>query len=222
MTLLDFPGRVACTVFLGNCQFRCPYCHNFELVDGRAPAIMEEEEFFAFLEKRWGLLDGVAVTGGEPTLHRELPEFLRRVRSMGFLTKLDTNGTNPAMLREILREHLADYIAMDIKNSPEKYAVTVGLSQVDLEPVKESVELLLSGGVDFEFRTTVVAELHEAADFEKIGPWIAGAPHYFLQAFTDRDTVPYGGFHAPSKEDLLTWADIVRPYVPDTRIRGVD
>ena len=127
MTLLDFPGRVACTVFLGGCDFRCPYCHNFELVTGEAKPLMDDEELFAFLEKRHGLLDGVAITGGEPCMNPGLPDLLRRIREMGFMTKLDTNGYHPEVLEKILEEGLVDYVAMDIKNSPEKYAETVGL-----------------------------------------------------------------------------------------------
>ena len=148
MTLLDFPGRVACTVFLGGCDFRCPFCHNYELVDGSAPPIMEDSDLFAFLEKRRGLLDGVAITGGEPCLRPELPDFMRRIRDMGYGVKLDTNGTHPALLRTILEEGLADYVAMDIKNRPEKYAQTVGLPAVDLVPVRESVSLLMHGGIE--------------------------------------------------------------------------
>ena len=222
MTLLDFPGRVACTVFLGGCDFRCPYCHNFELVDGSAPAIMEEDELFAFLEKRRGLLDGVAITGGEPTLRPDLPALMRRVRGMCYAVKLDTNGGQPDRLAAILDEGLADYVSMDIKNSPGKYARTVGLERVDLEPIRRSVKLLMEGGADYEFRTTVVDELHEAADFEAIGAWIAGARRCFLQAFADRDSVPFAGLHAPSPEAMRRYADIVRRYVPDTQLRGVD
>ncbi len=222
MTLLDFPGRVACTVFLGGCDFRCPFCHNYELVDGSAPAIMEDGALFAFLEKRRGLLDGVAITGGEPCLRPDLPEFMRRIRALGYAVKLDTNGTHPALLKAILDEGLADYVAMDIKNSPEKYARTAGLETFDLAPVRESVGLLMDGAVDYEFRTTVVDELHEAADFEAIGQWIAGAKRYFLQAFTDRDSVPFGNLHAPSAEKLGEYAAIARRYVPDACLRGVD
>ena len=222
MTLLDFPGRVACTVFLGGCDFRCPFCHNFELADGTAKPVMDDAELFAFLEKRRGLLDGVAVTGGEPCLHPELPELLRRVRDMGYAVKLDTNGAHPDRLEAILREGLADYVAMDIKNSPEKYARTAGLERLDLAPVRRSVQLLMASPADYEFRTTVVDELHEAHDFEAIGAWIAGAKRYFLQAFTDRDSVPFANLHAPSAEKLRAYADIARRFVPDTRLRGVD
>jgi len=222
MTLLDFPGRVACTVFLGGCDFRCPYCHNFELVDGSAPAIMEEGALYAFLEKRRGLLDGVAITGGEPTLRPDLPELMRHIRDMGYAVKLDTNGGHPDRLEKILSEHLADYVSMDIKNSPEKYAQTVGLARVDLEPIRACAALLMAGETDYEFRTTVVDELHSAADFEAIGAWIAGARRYFLQAFTDRDSVPFAGLHAPSDGKMRQYAEIARRYVLDTRLRGVE
>ena len=222
MTLLDFPGHVACTVFLGGCDFRCPYCHNFELVDGSSPGVMDEEALLSFLKKRGGLLDGVAITGGEPCLHPGLPDLLKKIRELGFQVKLDTNGAHPALLRSILEQSLADYVAMDIKNSPENYARTVGLPQIDLTPVRESVQLLMAGETDYEFRTTVVRELHTADDFEKIGSWIAGARRYFLQAFTDRDSVPFGGLHAPNADTMRAYAEIARKYVPDTALRGVE
>ena len=222
MTLLDFPGRVACTVFLGGCDYRCPFCHNFQLADGSAKPVMEEEELLAFLQKRRGLLDGVAFTGGEPCLHPGLAELMRRVRDMDYAVKLDTNGAHPDRLAGILEEGLADYVAMDVKNSPEKYARTVGLERIDLAPIRQSVSMLMAGETDYEFRTTVVDELHEAADFEAIGAWIAGAKRYFLQAFTDRDTVPFGNLSAPPAQRLREYRDIARRYVPDTRLRGVD
>lgn len=221
MTLLDFPGRVACTVFLGGCDLRCPFCHNAELMDGTAPALMEEEELLAFLSKRTGLLDGAAFTGGEPLL-RDLAPLFRKIRAMGFAVKLDTNGTHPDRLRALLEENLVDYVAMDIKNSPERYAETAGVPGLDLAPVRESVRLLLEGRTDYEFRTTVTAELHDDDSFRAIGPWIRGARRYFLQPFTDRDTVLYDGFHAPAAEDLERWAGIMRPYAGEVSLRGVD
>ena len=221
MTLLDYPGRVACTVFLGGCDFRCPFCHNFELIDGTARPVMDEDELLAFLRKRTGLLDGVAFTGGEPCLHPGLPALLEKVRALGFATKLDTNGFHPALLRQILAEGLADYVAMDVKNSPAKYAATCGVDAVDLDLIRRSIALLMNGGADYEFRTTVVSELHEARDFEEIARMIAGARRYFLQCFTDRDTVPFGNLHAPSAEELRRFADVVRPLVPETHVRGV-
>ncbi len=222
MTLLDFPGHVACTVFLGQCDFRCPFCHNFELVDGTAPAIMDDEELFSFLSKRKGLLDGVAVTGGEPCIHKDLPDLLRRVREMGFQTKVDTNGNHPKMLCQLLEERLVDYVAMDIKNSPEKYAMTAGLEQLDLSKIRESIALLEGSSVPHEFRTTIVKEFHEEADFHGIGEMIRGAKQYFLQSFTDRESVPYGNLHSHAPEDIRKFAQIMSEYVECATIRGVD
>ena len=184
--------------------------------------MMDEEELFSFLAKRKGLLDGVAITGGEPCLHSDLPDFIARIRELGFAVKLDTNGTHPAVLREILERGLVDYVAMDIKNCPEKYAVTAGRDELDLEPIRESAELLKNSGIEYEFRTTVVDELHKVPDFEEIGKWIEGDRHYFLQCFTDRDTVPFEGLSAPSKEKLEACADVVRKYVRDVQVRGVE
>ena len=254
MTLLDFPGRVACTVFLGGCDLRCPFCHNYELVDGTAPVVMDDAELLSFLKKRQGLLDGVAITGGEPCLRSDLPELLRQIRALGYAVKLDTNGFHPQLLRQILKEGLVEYVAMDIKNSPAKYSLTAGLAgqdnavdagqqdagdagqhaaapaagsspALDLALLQESIALVMEHAgdtFDYEFRTTVVKELHEAADFEEIGKMIAGARHYYLQSFTDRDSVPFEGFHAPSAEDLRQYAQIMRRYVQDVQIRGVD
>ncbi len=222
MTLLDFPGHVACTVFLGGCDFRCPYCHNFELADGTAKPVMDEEEFLSFLKKRQGLLDGVAITGGEPCLYKDLPELVKKIRELGFMVKLDSNGYHPQLLKQILDEKLIDYAAMDIKNSPEKYAVTCGVESVDMNTIRTSINLLMESGIDYEFRTTVVEEFHEAADFEEMGKMIRGAKRYFLQSFTDRDSVPFGNLHAPSKESLEQYLSIMKKYVPDSAIRGVE
>lgn len=222
MTLLDFPGRVACTVFLGGCDFRCPFCHNFELADGSAKPVMEEEELLAFLRKRQGLLDGVAFTGGEPCLHKDLPALMRKIRELGFAVKLDTNGYHPRLLKEILDEGLIDYAAMDIKNTPQKYALTCGVSDISMDTIRESIALLMNSNIDYEFRTTVVEEFHQAEDFHGIGELIRGARHYYLQCFTDRDSVPFGNLHAPTREALEAYAEIAKQYVSDTSIRGVD
>ncbi|MBQ7485843.1 MAG: anaerobic ribonucleoside-triphosphate reductase activating protein [Oscillospiraceae bacterium] len=222
MTLLDFPGRVACTVFLGGCDYRCPFCHNYELIDGTAQPVMDDKALLSFLEKRRGLLDGVAITGGEPCLHADLPALLEKIRALGYAVKLDTNGTHPDLLEELLERRLVDYVAMDVKNSPEKYALTCGVAQVDLDAIYRSIALLTNRAPDYEFRTTVVKELHEISDFTAIGKLIAGARRYFLQCFTDRDSVPFGDLHAPSGEDLRRFAGAARPFVPDTQIRGVD
>ena len=223
MTLLDYPGKVACTVFLGGCDLRCPFCHNAELIDGTAPAVMDSGELLAFLKKRQGLLEGVAVTGGEPLLRGdELTELAERIRDLGYPLKLDTNGTHPDRLREIISRGLAAYVAMDIKNSPGKYAGTIGLPSIDLSPIRRSISLLMKSGKDYEFRTTVVSQFHEDRDFEEIGRMIQGARVYYLQAFTDRDSVPFAGLSAPSKEELERYAGIVRPFVGQVHIRGVD
>lgn len=222
MTLLDYPGKVACTVFFGGCDMRCPFCHNAELLDGSAQPVMDGEELIAFLQKRKGLLDGVAFTGGEPLLRKDLPELAKRIRALGYPVKLDTNGTHPEQLARMIRDGLIQYVAMDIKNSPERYAETAGLAELDLNPVRESVSLLLEGTVDYEFRTTAVAEFHDDNSFRQIGQWIRGAKRYYLQRFTDRETVPFEGLHAPTAEQMNHWADLVRPFVPEVELRGVE
>lgn len=221
LTLLDFPGRVACTVFLAGCDFRCPFCHNSDLVLGGMAPLMDEAALLSFLEKRKGLLDGVAVTGGEPLLRPDLPALLRTIRSMGYAVKLDTNGGHPTALRAVVDEGLVDYVAMDIKSSPAGYPRAVGLPDFDLAPVKESAAFLMSGAVDYEFRTTAVAELHTDADFTAIGQWLEGAKRYFIQCFVPRDSVIQQGLHAPTAAQLARWADIVRPFIPTVELRGV-
>lgn len=189
-TLLDYPGRVAATVFTGGCNFRCPFCHNGNLV--LKPSMQEaysEEEVLSFLKKRKGLLKGVCITGGEPTLQADLPEFLLKIKKLGYDIKLDTNGYEPAVLKELLSAGLLDYAAMDVKNCPEKYAVTVGKENFKIEKIEESMALLRESGIAYEYRTTVVKELHDKKDILKIGEWIAGCPHYFLQQYQDNENV---------------------------------
>ena len=221
LTLLDYPGHTACTVFLAGCDLRCPFCHNSELISGNAPVLMDEKELFAFLNKRKGILDGVAFTGGEPCLHRDLPALLKKIRAMGYAVKLDTNGYHPALLKEILDGGLADYVAMDIKNSPAKYALTAGIDTVDMELIRESIHLIMDQAPDYEFRTTVVKEFHVREDFAEMGKMIEGARRYFLQCFTDRDSVPFKNLHAPSAEDLEKFASEAAPYVQDVQLRGI-
>ena len=221
MTLLDFPGRVACTVFLGGCDLRCAFCHNSEILDASAPAETDDAGLLAFLKKRQGLLDGVAVTGGEPLLRRDLPELLEKIKALGYPVKLDTNGNHPEQLRNVVEAGLVEYVAMDIKNSPARYAETVGIPGFDLQCVRESAAYLMRSGVDYEFRTTVVKEYHDADSFAAIAQWIGGAKRYYLQCFTDRDTVLTSGLHAPSADELHEWAAIVRPHVGLCEVRGV-
>ena len=223
LTLLDFPGHTACTVFTGGCNYRCPFCHNAELVlrPGEQPVI-PEEEFFALLQKRKGLLDGVAVTGGEPTLQPDLPDFLRRIRDLGYAVKLDTNGTRPDLLKRLVREGLVQYAAMDIKNSPARYAETAGVSDPDLAAVRESAAFLLEGTVPYEFRTTVVRELHTPRDMAEIGRWLRGAERYFLQCFTDSGDLIREGLTPCSREELDLLLAAVKPDIPNAELRGVD
>ena len=222
MTLLDFPGCVSCTVFLGGCDFRCPFCHNFELIDGTIKPALDEDELLEFLKGRKGLLEGVAITGGEPLMHKELLSLIKRIRDIGYRVKLDTNGYHPDYLNEIISTGLVEYVAMDIKNSPEKYAITCGVESVDMDRIYRSVSILMNSEIEYEFRTTVVEELHTEEDFSKIGEVIKGAKRYFLQRFTDRDSVPYGNLTAPSFEKMYKYAEISRKFVPQTELRGVE
>lgn len=221
LTLLDYPGRTACTLFTGGCNFRCPFCHNAPLVTGEAQQeAWTREEVFSYLKKRAGLLDGVCVSGGEPTLQTDLPDFLREVRALGYAVKLDTNGSRPQMLRALLEEGLLDYVAMDLKSSPEEYDRACG-QHVDLDAIRESIELLLGGSVDYEFRTTVVAELHDEQIIARAAEQIAGARRYFLQAFVDSGQLIAPGFHAASPEEMASCLRAAQRYVPDARLRGV-
>ena len=221
LTLLDYPGRVACTVFLGGCGFRCPFCHNSDLLEGPMPAETDSAGLLAFLKKRRGLLDGVCVTGGEPLLRPDLAGLLEEIKALGFPVKLDTNGSCPDRLRKIVEAGLADYVAMDVKNSPERYAETAGVPGLDLGPIRESVSFLLEGRADYEFRTTVVKQLHDGDAFRAIGPWLAGAKRYFLQAFVDRDSVLCPGLSPCSRAEMEGFADLVRPFVPAVELRGM-
>jgi anaerobic ribonucleoside-triphosphate reductase activating protein len=225
MTLLDFPGRVACTVFLGGCDFRCPFCHNAPLV---LPERIEgdpngEETVLQFLKKRQGILDGVAVTGGEPLLHRDMPDFLRKIRALGYKIKLDTNGSFPDRLIELVNEGLVDRVAMDIKNSPALYAKTVGLRELDLAAVERSKDFLLEGRVEYEFRTTVVKGLHTEESLTEAAEWIRGAAEYYLQQFKDSgDIIALEGLGAFRDEEMRALAARLRPIIPSIRLRGVD
>ncbi len=221
LTLLDYPGKVACTLFTVGCNLRCPFCHNASLVTHPQDAgYITDDELFSFLKKRVGVLDGICVTGGEPTLQKDLPEFLEKLKGFGYAVKLDTNGTNPKMLKALADEHLIDYVAVDIKNSPEKYALTSG--NIDfLDKVKETVSFLLSDTIDYEFRTTVVGGFHEVEDFEAIGKWIKGAKRYYLQSFVDSgDLIAKDTLGLP-KEKMLEMLKAVQKHVPCAELRGI-
>lgn len=224
LTLLDYPGKVACTVFTPGCNFACPFCHNASLVtrtDGAGEGIAEEE-LFDFLRKRKGILDGVCVTGGEPLLQKGFEEFARKVKNLGYALKLDTNGSFPDKLLGLIDEGLLDYVAMDIKNSPAKYPLTAGRADIDLDAVKRSVAILKEGRVPYEFRTTVVKELHNAADMEEIGKWLSGAEKYFLQGFVDSGDLISEGLSAVSGAEMRIFREIVAKYVKEASLRGID
>lgn len=222
MTLLDYPGKVACTLFTAGCNFRCPFCHNALLVtqiDNRE--IYDEDLILDFLDKRKGLLDGVCVTGGEPLLNPEIENFLFKVKEKGYKIKVDSNGSFPDRLKSIVNNGLADYIAMDIKNCKEKYAMTVGLDSFDLSNIEKSVDFLISSGTDFEFRTTVVKEFHTVDDIRKISEWICGAKRYFLQNFVDSGSLIGESLHPVDKETLETMRKTAEKHIPDTSLRGI-
>lgn len=224
MTLLDFPGKVACTLFTGGCNMRCPFCHNAPLVtrfDGTTEC-WAEEEILLYLHRRQGLLDGVCITGGEPTLQHGLADFLRQVKKLGYAVKLDTNGTNPVVLRALVEERLVDYVAMDVKNSPAKYALTSGVPESELVGVPESIDYLLSGAVEYEFRTTVIRELHTEEDIAAIADHIAGARRYFLQNFKDSGDLVGNRVLTPhTHESLEAMKRIACGKGIPTEIRGV-
>ena len=220
-TLLDFPGKVACTVFTGGCNFRCPFCHNASLV--LTPAIVEEiseRSFFSFLQKRKGILDGVCITGGEPLLQKDISDFMEKVKAEGYAIKLDTNGSFTAKLKDIVSRNLVDYIAIDIKNSPEKYSLTAGTDD-NFCAVFDSVDYIMSCGVDYEFRTTVVKELHSPQDIEAIAKRIKGAKRYFLQSFKDSGDLICSDFSAYNEEEMKQLLDIARICVPQCELRGI-
>lgn len=222
LTLLDYPEKVACTVFCSGCNFRCPFCHNPALATGNESILdYSFSDILSFLESRNKKLDGICITGGEPLLYEETIELAERAKYMGFLVKIDTNGSNPERLRTVIEKRIADYIAMDIKNAPVKYEMTSGSKM--LEQVKESVSYLLQDKVDYEFRTTVTGNLHTAADFEKIGKWIAGAKRYFLQKFVDSGSILNGNSEdfEVSLEKMKEYKNIVRNDIPSVMLRGI-
>lgn len=223
LTLLDYPGHLAATIFLGGCNMRCPFCQNASLVltPGSQPTI-PEEEVLATLTKRKNILEGVCISGGEPTLYPELPELIHKIKALGFLVKLDTNGTNPQILKSLVNEHAIDYVAMDIKNSREKYALTSGIPTLNMEQIEESVSYLLTDAIPYEFRTTIVREFHTEEDMLSIGRWLQGAHAYYLQSYQDSGEIIAPGLSSHSKETLEHFTALLSPYIESVSLRGVD
>jgi len=221
LTLLDYPGKMAATVFTYGCNLRCPFCHNALLVTEESDGGISADEVLSFLAKRKGMLEGVCVTGGEPLLQPDIEDFLKALKDMGYSVKLDTNGTFPKKLKDLVRKGLVDYVAMDIKNCREKYALTSGKPMVDLSAIDESIKFLLSGEVEAEFRTTVVKNFHTEEDLLKITDWISGADRYFLQQFVDSGNLIDQSLEGHSDQDLTAIYKQVKRKLPVTKLRGI-
>ena len=221
MTLLDFPGKMACTVFTGGCNLRCPFCHNASIaVRPSKEGEYSVEEILDFLKKRQGILDGVAITGGEPLMQKDIEEFIRSIRDLGYAVKLDTNGTYPEKLKSLVEQGLVDYVAMDVKASPEGYPPAVGIGGYDISKIKESIDFLLEGKVDYEFRTTIVREFHSVFDMESLGSFIKGAKRHYLQSFKDSGDLIGFGLSAVAKKEMEDMRNILLRYVENCEIRG--
>lgn len=222
LSLVDFDNYTTCTLFTEGCNFRCPFCHNGPLVSSLNNPSVPKEEIFAYLEKRKNLIDAVCVTGGEPTLHNDLPELFGEIKKLGFFCKLDTNGTNPEMLKKLVEERLVDYVAMDIKSSPENYGKAIGISGFDIKKVLCSIEYLKASFVDYEFRTTLVAELVDDEDIEKIAVTIKGCKKYALQKFKEVDGCLEKGYTEVPKEKALEYLKILESHGINAFLRGYD
>ncbi len=222
LTLLDYPGKLGCILFTHGCNFACPFCHNSFLVQNPEQVCeYNMEEIFAFLKKRQGILEGVCLSGGEPLLHGELPGFIRQIKDLGYPVKLDTNGSMPEKLKKIVKAGLVDYVAMDIKNTFEKYPQTSGCENVNTDNIKESICFLLEGTVDYEFRTTVVNEFHTPQDIEKISELIAGADKYYLQNFVDSGNILGNNLHPVDDDTLREMERLAKKNVKTAQIRGL-
>ncbi len=221
LTLLDFPGKTACTIFTGGCNFRCPFCHNALLVTEMDDYEYTEKEIFDHLELRKNVLDGVAITGGEPLLQKDIESFMYEIKDKGFAVKLDTNGSYPEKLKGILELGLADYVAMDIKNSKEKYAQTIGMENFNIAPVEESLALLQNSGVPYELRTTVTSNFHDFDSIENLAEWIKGTEKYFLQNFVDSGNLIDSTIKGVSRDDMRKMLEIVKKYIPKAELRGL-
>ena len=223
LTMVDYDGKMSATIFLGACNFRCPFCHNSGLVvDVNNADRVSFNEIYDYLKQRKNILEAICITGGEPTLYPDLKKLITRIKELGYLVKLDTNGTNPNIIKELYKEGLIDYVAMDIKNSYSKYPVTTGKKSIDNEPLKESIEFLISSGIDYEFRTTLVKELHTVDDMKEIAKMIKGAKRYYLQKFVDNGACIVGGLHHVELEDAKEMVEILKKDIDFVALRGYE
>lgn len=227
MTLLDYPGRLAATIFTEGCNFSCPFCHNASLVrEASSGEYLMEEQVLSHLQSRTGKLSGLCISGGEPLVQKDLPAFIRKVKELGYAVKLDTNGSFPLILQELIQEKLLDYVAMDIKNCKEKYAITSGIKQgrdgeMLLKNIEASIDILRSSQLPFEFRTTLVKEFHSVGDIEQIGLWLSGSHAFFLQAFVDSGDTIMAGLSAYTSDEMAEMCSVLKPYIPNAALRGV-
>lgn len=223
ISLVDYEGKVACTLFTAGCNFRCPFCHNSDLVIyAKNVNYIPFDEILDYLNKRKGMLDAVVITGGEPTLMPDLKEKLYEIKKLGYKIKLDTNGTNPDIVKELVDLKLIDYVAMDIKNSYEGYSKTIGLESYDSNKILESINYLLSGEVDYEFRTTLVKEFHSDEDIKNIAKMIQGAKRYYLQEFKNSGHCIESSLHEVPLNDAMRFKSILLPYIKEVKLRGYE
>ena len=219
LTLLDYPNKVACTIFTSNCNFRCPFCHNASIVSDSTSTI-SDSDVFRFLEKRVGLIDAVCISGGEPTLQIDLKGFIKGVKELGYLVKLDTNGSNPHILIDLIELKLVDYVAMDIKNCIPKYAMTCGVQNLDIDKIKKSINYLLNSDIDYEFRTTILKDYHTESDMIRISEMLKGCKNYYLQKFLKSDSIIDNRCEELTDEEILHYLEIVRKNIPQAGLRG--
>ena len=223
LSLVDYPNILSSVIFTGGCNFRCPFCHNKQLVFlNENLNEINSLDILDFIKKRKNVIDGICISGGEPLIHPGLADFLRQIKEFGLKIKLDTNGSLPSKLNDLIKENLVDYVAMDIKNSKEKYAMTIDIENFDISPIQESINLLMNSQIDYEFRTTFVKEFHNGEDVKQIGQWLKGAKKYYIQSFKDNDNVIRRGLSSFNKNDLIEFKNILNEYINDVEIRGVE
>ena len=223
LTLLDYPDKMACTIFTYGCNFRCPFCQNGSLVlpERRTEDVIPKDEVISFLSKRRGILEGVCISGGEPTLMPDLKDFISEIKSLGYPVKLDTNGYRPEVLLDLIEEGLLDYVAMDIKNSRSRYGETTGIPDLDVSKIEKSCEILMGGRIPFEFRTTVLKTFHDAESIADIGRWLKGEERFYLQSFVESEDLICGGLIGYDKNEMEDLLNVLKAFVPNAKLRGV-